>query len=191
MAELVSSDLPGGYTGTITADQFNRLRDDLMKHHDHATDRGGPVGHDDLTDEPIDDTYLTHADLNTHVQGSGTSAAPDSPGGSQGVHGISSSEYLAGITKRQLVCQIGTGTTDRYNADDDEQRGRGTFGTPFTEPPDTVLCINTIGESSTVTVYQRLTTSFAVKFRFRDESGYAGGQQATPFVYMAWGWIEA
>jgi hypothetical protein len=183
MSQLVSSTLTGG---NITSHQFNALRDDLMKHHDHSAGKGGAIAHSSLTDQAIDDTYLTHEALSVHVQGAGTDETPDDPGGSSGVHGLG--DYVAGITKRQLVCQIGTGTTDRY--DDNENRGRGTFGVPFAEPPDVVLCCCTIGQAATVTVYQRLTTSFAVKFRFRDESTYSGSQQNLPFVWAAWGYIE-
>jgi len=183
MSQLVSSTLTGG---NITANQFNRLRDDLMKHHDHDTGRGGTVAHTNLTDGTIDDTYLDHDALNLHVQGAGTSGTPDSPGGSSGVHGLG--HYVAGITKRQLVCQIGTGETDRYDEDTQENRGRGTFSVPFAEPPDIVLCSCNVGQAATVTVYQRLTTSFAAKFRFRDGSPY-NEHYAIPFVWAAWGYI--
>lgn len=191
MGELVSSTLPGGYTGAITADQFNRLRDDLMKHHDHSSGKGGTVAHSNTTDAVIDDTYLDHDTINKHIQGSGTSGSPDNPGGSQGVHNLSSATYLAGITKQQMICQVGTGTTDRHDSETKEQRGRGTWSTAFAEPPTLILCLNTVGQAATTTIYQRLTTSFAVKFRFRDESSYSDGNQHNiPFVWMAWGVIE-
>jgi len=184
MSQIVSSDLA---SGNITAHQFNSLRDDLMRHHDHSSGKGGAIAHSSLTDDPIDDTYLDHEKLSIHVQGAGTGETPDDPGGSSGVHGLS--DYVAGITKRQLICQIGTGTTDRYNEDDDENRGRGTFGTAFAEPPDVVLCCPTVGQAATVTVYQRLTTSFAAKFRFRDGSVY-NGEHAITFTWAAFGYVE-
>jgi hypothetical protein len=194
MSQLVSSTLPAGYTGVITADQFNRLRDDLMKHHDHSTDHGGQISHADLVDGVIDGTYLSHALLNKHVQGAGIRPTPDNPGGAQGVHGLDGSgAYVAGITKRQLMCQIGSGTTDKGGTADDEleQRGRGTFGLAFAEPPAVVLALNTVGYAASTTVYQVLNTSFAVKFRFITGSTYSDGSQHNiPFVWLALGVIE-
>jgi len=186
MSDLLSSDLPGGYTGPLTADQMNRLRDDLFKRHDHSSGKGGTITHSSVTDAAIPGTYLSHSILNQHVQGTGTSGTPDNPGGDRGVHGLGSSTYVAGMTKGQFVVQHGTGTTDRYNEDTEEQRGRGTFGTPYAEPPY-VLVTCAIGESATVTVYQRLTTSFAVKFRFMDGSTYQGSQQNIAFTWIAFG----
>ena len=74
MRDLVSSDLPAGYTGAITADQMNRLREDLFKNHDHATDRGGAIAHSDLTDGVLTGTILSHLLLSKHAQGTGTGA---------------------------------------------------------------------------------------------------------------------
>lgn len=195
MTQLVSSDLPVGYTGAMTADQMNRLRDDLLIHHDHSSGKGGTVGHGNTEDAAIDDTYLTHVNLNKHVQGTGVvEGGPDNPGGSAGVHGLGTTSYVWGNTKRQLVCQIGTGTTDRGGDEDDDplsQRGRGTFGTAFAEPPELVWCLPNVGQAACVSVYQRLATSFAVRFRFRDESTYSDGNQHNiPFLWIAFGVIE-
>jgi hypothetical protein len=191
---IVSSDLPVGYTGTIAADQLNRLRDDLLKNHTHASGEGGTVSHGNLTDEEIDDTYLTHARINQHIQSTGTSSDPDPTGGISGVHGLASGQYVVGHTRRQLVIQIGSGTTDRGGEEGDnyEQRGRGTFSIPFAEIPEIIWCINTSGESAIATVYQRLTTSVAVKFRFMTDSQYMDGNQHNiPFIFAAMGVIEA
>jgi len=84
----------------------------LLDEHDHSTGKGGIVSHGDTSDGVISGTYLDHDALNTHVQGAGTSASPDDPGGSQGVHGLISTAYVMGILTGQYTMQVGTGTTD-------------------------------------------------------------------------------
>ena len=190
MPDLLSSPLPAGYTGDITADQFNRLREDLFKIHNHEQgppNYGGAVAHSDLTDEILPGTFLTHALLSAHVQGTGTGAAPDNPGGSAGVHGLASSQYVLGIRPHQLLFQYGTGTTDRFD-DLYQQRGRGTFPIAYVEAPLVWCC--SISEATVATVYQRLPTSFAVRFRYYYTSVYFDALTPTQFNWIALGVIS-
>ena len=184
MPDLLSSPLPVGYTGDITADQFNRLREDLFKIHDHSSGYGNAVAHSDLTDEILPGTFLNHEYLNQHVQGSGTSSAPDNPGGSAGVHGLASTQYVLGIRPHQLLWQYGTGTTNRWD-DLYQQRGRGTFPVAYAEAPLVWCC--SILDSTVATVYQRLPTSFAVRFRYYYSSAYFSVETATDFNWIVTG----
>jgi hypothetical protein len=195
MPYLVSSPLPDPWTGKITAEVFNKLRQDLFKIHDHSgTGFGGTISHANIEDSALLGTALTHALLDDHVRGS--IAHSDNPGGDQGVHGLSPSQHVAGSQPRQFVVQIGTGTVNRWDKERNEHRGRGTFGTPFKETP-TVFCVNTFGESAVTTVYQTLLTSFAVRFRFYYTSDYFqkgpdgedGDQWAVTFCFIALGVI--
>jgi len=103
---LVSSKVAAGMT--ILADHFNKLREDLTTHHDHTAGQGGTVAHSSLSDGVISGTALTHDAINTHVQGANTDAAPDSPGGDQGVHSHAAAVYVAGSLNAQLVLQAGS-----------------------------------------------------------------------------------
>jgi len=97
----------------ILAAQYNNLRLDVLDPttgHDHdGTSTGGKkVDHGDLLDtNAISGTYITHAKLNKHMQGTGTSADPDATGGAQGVHGLASAVYVQGSCEDQLVTQFG------------------------------------------------------------------------------------
>jgi len=185
--KITSSDLPEGYTDVVLADQINRLWADLFLYHAHASASGDgiPINHADLTDEVIADTGVTHITINKHIQGSGTSATPDTGGGNSGVHGLPGGSYVAGISKDGLCIQVATGTTDRYNSKG--QRGRAWFAVPFQEAPY-CMAINTTGITAATTVYQRLITSCAVRFAFVEGSGYYhDAQHNVPFTVIAIG----
>lgn len=97
------------------ATQYNNLRKDVydvIDGHDHGgtSTSGKKVAHEDLVDGAIANTYLTHDKINKHVQGAGTSSDPDSPGGSQGVHGIPSGCHVIGSPVGQYMLQWGQDT---------------------------------------------------------------------------------
>lgn len=84
------------------AAQYNNLRLDMLDptaghNHDGTSTGGRKIDHGDLLDtNAIAGTYLTHAKLNKHVQGTGTSADPDATGGAQGVHSLPAAAYVIG-----------------------------------------------------------------------------------------------
>jgi len=107
---ITSTVLANGQQSDVT--HYNNLRADLLTEHDHSAGKGGTVSHGNLSDGAITGTYLTHEQLNKHVQGAGTSTEPDDPGGSQGVHGLPSTAYVMGCVGAQLIMQHGTAVTD-------------------------------------------------------------------------------
>jgi len=102
---LVSSKVAAGMK--VLADHFNKLREDLLTNHDHSSGKGGTVDHGDLADGVISGTALDHEHINLHVQGSASAAAPDNPGGDQGVHGLNAASYVAGALGSQFVVFAG------------------------------------------------------------------------------------
>lgn len=107
---ITSTVLANGQQSDVT--HYNNLRRDLLTEHDHSSGKGGTVSHGDLSDGAITGTYLTHEQLNKHVQGSGTDTSPDDPGGNQGVHGLPAIAYVMGSVGAQLIMQHGTTVTD-------------------------------------------------------------------------------
>jgi hypothetical protein len=107
---ITSTVLANGQRSDVT--HYNNLRSDLLTEHDHSAGKGGTVSHGDLSDGAITGTYLTHEQLNLHVQGAGTDTSPDDPGGSQGVHGLPSIAYVMGSVGSQLIMQHGVSVTD-------------------------------------------------------------------------------
>ena len=98
------------------AAQYNNLRLDVFDTstgHDHdGTSSGGKkVNHSNLVDDdPIANTYLTHAEINKHVQGTdNVDGGSDSPGGDQGVHGLAAAAYVAGVFGHQAGDAVLTG----------------------------------------------------------------------------------
>jgi hypothetical protein len=122
------------------ASQYNNLRKDIydtIDGHDHGgtATSGKKVAHGDLVDDAaIQNTYLTHAKITKHVQGTGTSSDPDDPGGSQGVHGLASSCYVMGSPTGQQVIQWGQ---DTFNSQSPGNWGAKdvTFPTTFSSTP--------------------------------------------------------
>ena len=116
------------------AAQYNNLRLDIFDYtsgHDHdGTSSGGKkVDHADLVDGgAIPNTYLTHAKLTKHVQGTGTSSDPDADGGGSGVHGLASGVQVAGALGSQLVIQAGKDSSGGTS-------GSVTFPTAFSNVP--------------------------------------------------------
>ena len=200
MRELVSSDLPAGYTGAITADQINRLREDLLKGHDHASGRGGAIHHDWLDEDdgqPIPGTALLHSIINNHLQGTGTSGSPDAGGGTHGVHGLPSGIYVFGVGARQFCIQVGTSDAGSNRSTEEPSgsglytfRARGTYYRAFSEAPYVLTCC-TEAQAATTSVYQTLKTSVAAKMRFRSESSWTQDPNSEPkFNWIAFGYIE-
>lgn len=98
----------------VTADQFNKLREDLLTNHDHSSGMGGTVDHGDLmeTDSMAGMSHM-HEDLDVHLNGGGPGPTDiDNPGGSMGVHSLHPSVYVAGILgSQQLVLMCGDETS--------------------------------------------------------------------------------
>ena len=93
----------------ITADQFNKLREDLLTNHDHSSDMGGVIDHKDLKEtKAMSGMAHMHEDLDVHVNGGGPGPTDiDNPGGSAGVHGLHPSVYVPGVFGSQLVFRCG------------------------------------------------------------------------------------
>ena len=185
---IVSTRLANGQQSAIS--QYNNLRADVLAHN-HSTGEGGAVDHGDLTDGVISGTYLDHDHLNTHVQGAGTSADPDDPGGDQGVHGLPESGYVAGSLGAQLVVQVGTGTTDSTSAITGsyvDQYEDITFPTEYDSAPK-VFIVTTEATSARIAVDDVATTGFRalLGFPFGDA---ATGQESCEFMWIAVGEIS-
>lgn len=102
----------------VLAEHHNKMWDDITANHDHYSGRGGTVDHADLANKGA----KTHADIDTHIKGSGS--ITDNPGGNKGVHGLAASAFAAGnLGSGQLVFfvghrtgPIGSGTTFYFSA---------------------------------------------------------------------------
>jgi len=170
------------------ASQYNTLRDDLITQHDHTTGQGGTVSHGDLTDAVISGTYIDHSDLNTHVQGSGTSDTPDAYGGDRGVHGLPALAYVLGSMSSQFVAQWGTDTTNGYQVVSGsyvDQTKTVTFPNTFASAPS-VYVIPISADSARVGVYSVGTSSFQALIGF-PFGGHATAQSNTDFYWIAVG----
>ena len=170
---MFSSSISDGDSAVAT--QYNNLRLDIFDQtggHDHdGTSSGGKkVGHGNLTDGAIPNTYLTHSVLSNHVQGSGTSSSPDDDGGDRGVHGLDAVARVAGGLNSQWVIDAGVTAGGA---------GSGTvyFTTPFSAAPYVVVCLQrtTGGTNELAHVYNRTTTSFS----------FCGGND--PYLWIAVG----
>ena len=118
---------------TIQASDFNKLRNDLLTNHTHASGEGGVVDHADLTETgDMSEMGHRHEDIDVHLLGSGPGPnSIDSPGGEQGVHGLASVTYVAGALNSQWVIdagQTGSGKSGTVN-----------FTTAFSSPPRVVV----------------------------------------------------
>jgi hypothetical protein len=120
---------------TILASHINKLIDDILSH-THVSGEGGTVPHNVLSDGVITGTYLNHVDISKHVQGSGTTEhGSDSPGGSQGVHGLNTSAYVAGAFGGQFYVQKGTCIPSTYLDAPYIKYVTVTFSPAFASPP--------------------------------------------------------
>ena len=104
---IASSNVADGQTAT--AAQYNNLRDDVLNNHDHGSGGGIAINHGDCSDGTITGTYHNHANLRTHLMGTGESF-DDNPGGSQGVHGLISGQYVMGSAGAQYIVAFGSDT---------------------------------------------------------------------------------
>lgn len=183
---ITSTVLANGQQSDVT--HYNNLRSDLLTEHDHSSGKGGTVSHGDLSDGAITGTYLTHEQLNKHVQGSGTDTSPDDPGGNQGVHGLPSIAYVMGSVGAQLIMQHGTAVTDITS-----DVGGGyvdqcydiTFPTAFGSPPTVYVTPNDTN-AARVGIYNLSAggcTAF-VGFPFGEK---ATGQYGATFSWVAIG----
>lgn len=118
MAETVTS-TPVADDELIVADDYNKLRADIIDADGHAhDDYGGQVDHKNLLETGLmTSRKTTHANIDTHIVGGGASFTDD-PGGDQGVHGLPDIAYVLGsigdddVSPKQGVIQFGTATTN-------------------------------------------------------------------------------
>jgi hypothetical protein len=109
-----STDLKGG--DDMLSEQYNRLWWDVWRTHWHNGYNGATIEHGDLIEtKEIPGTWLTHAKLDQHVQGDGTSKYPDNPGGTKGVHGLNPFSHVLGIRTQGLLVQYGADRSGPYN----------------------------------------------------------------------------
>jgi hypothetical protein len=112
MAKLASPVADGQ---VAVATQYNNLLHDLFQEHAHTGDGdGGVVPHGSTSDGDITSptaTYHTHANLRTHLMGTGTEFV-DQGGGKVGVHGLPDWAQVMGGRNDQYVVQMGLSTTD-------------------------------------------------------------------------------
>ena len=97
---------------TIQATDYNKLRNDLLTNHTHGSGEGGTIDHKDLGETgDMSGMGHRHEDIDVHLNGSGPGPnSIDNPGGTQGVHGLASTAYVAGSLDSQLVIQADTDT---------------------------------------------------------------------------------
>ena len=160
----------------ITADQFNKLREDLLTNHDHSSDMGGVIDHKDLKEtKAMSGMAHMHEDLDVHVNGGGPGPTDiDNPGGSAGVHGLHPSVYVPGVFGSQLVFRCGV----IVPAGQDD--GTVNFAPPFGSMGGVVISVGGSdgwpgGEA--VTTYDEQTTHF----KWRAGNGYP------KIHWIAWG----
>lgn len=161
MGDITSSDIVTAWP--MTADQIRRLVDDLRRHHNHdGVNKGLGINHGDFVDSPLPDTYHTHANARTHLMGGGTSFA-DTPGGSAGVHLLSSSYHVAGAGQARRIADIAKGATDRWDKGEyGVQRGRAHYEDFYPTVPYVMFCAVS-NEPMFISTHQKLTTSTAWK----------------------------
>ena len=131
---------------------INAIIDDIRNRHDHKDGRGYPIDHADLLESAaMDSVDHTHANIQTHMMGAGSSFV-DSPGGDEGVHGLISGQHVVGSLQGDVfVMRAGistdvTGTT-----------GTISFGVTF----NTVICIQlTPASASGYSEYDVRITSY-------------------------------
>lgn len=152
MARLLSSYVQNG--DVITADQVDRLVQDLWRIHQHnqAHGDGGQISHGNLVDN-LDE----HKVVDTHI-------GIDAVGGSQGVHGLPAGRYVLGVGPEQFEIRWGIAVTDRWDEDTYEQRGKADFGYPrFVEPPYAAL-IQPFNCAAAITTWYKATQN-SVSFK--------------------------
>ena len=166
------------------AHQLNDLIEDIREH-THGPGEG-VVSHGDLSDGAIG-SGLTHAQLNTHVQGSGTDSDPDAIGGNQGVHGLPAGAFVAGYGSKGLVITTGQATTDgsinrtSYKV----QTKTISFGVTYDAAP-AVYITPVVNEAGAIAVSSLTTTGCQVRIGFT--SNYNGKNvRAITFNWIAVG----
>lgn len=185
---LVSSKVAAGMT--ILADHFNKLWTDLTANHDHSTGQGGTVDHADLADTGDMSGFAhNHTDIEVHLSGGGVGDEIDNPGGSQGVHGLAASAYLAGnLGSGQLVFFVGKTasmpsdpTTIYFSADGSSPASIEFDSAPF-------ILVSLEGDSGGVSYHKDIldfdtitTTSFSLNV------DHAGGSNGTCVHFLAIG----
>lgn len=186
---IQSSDVLSG--DEIRADQINRLYEDLIRQHDHSTNK---IDHALMAETGrLQGLDTDHERIDTHIVGDGASFT-DSPGGAQGVHGLTSIQYVAGSGKWQMIAQwdIIPNTDPNWRDADAEwpedsdnwvKRNRFQFPVAYDEPPEICLICVEGTASVTTSVYQRLKTSFAFKIRYpgarTTEAARSGGDEGS------------
>lgn len=151
-------------TDTALAAQYNNLRLDIFDQtsgHDHdGTSSGGKkVSHSDLVDDAaIPNTYLSHATLSKHVQGTGgTSTDPDADGGDSGVHGLATGVKVAGsLGGSQLIIDVGSEAA--------AASGTVTFNSGFSSAPKVAIAVvmsSGLPADQGVRIYNITTSGFS------------------------------
>lgn len=168
---------------TILASLFNKLRNDVLKNHDHSSGQG-TVDHADLADSgPMSSVYHDHGNIETHMNGSDGSF-DDSGGGEQGVHGLGSGIRVCGVlgktvdgvfTAGQAVILYGSETSPPTS-------GSVSFGTVFDVPP-IVIPSYVKGEGNVRDQGWRIYTVTTEGFEYSFEEGDAPSE----FHYIAIG----
>lgn len=159
MAILLSSTVAD--TDTITADQLNRLAEDLAHLHAHVPNAdanlqdGAQISHANVTDGEGE-----HAMIDVHA------SATSNPGGSMGVHGVPADRYVLGVGPDQYEFRWGTHSTTDWDPDTREQRGKADIGFPrFVEPVALALFQPLNCPAGIVTWYKMTENSVSFKVR--------------------------
>lgn len=167
-----------------TGHHLNDLIQDVREH-THAPGEG-VVNHGDLSDGAIG-SGLTHAQINTHVQGAGTDTDPDTIGGNQGVHGLPAGAFVAGHHAKGLVLTNGQSTTDGSFTRDGWKIQTKTisFGPTYSAAP-AVYVTPEVGEAARIAVTSLTTTGCVVHLGFSSDAN-GKNQVAITFNWIAVG----
>ena len=166
------------------AHHLNDLITDIREH-THGPGEG-VVSHGDLSDGAID-SGVTHTQLNTHVQGSGTDTDPDNIGGAQGVHGLPAGAFVLGSESEGVVMDSGFSTTDGYVSRTGwkVQTKTISFGVTYSSVP-AVMVAPRYGEAGRIAVGSLTTTGCVVYLGF-NSNARGKNQVAIPFSWLAIG----
>lgn len=166
------------------AHQLNDLIEDIREH-THGSGEG-VINHGDLSDGAIG-SGLSHAQLNTHIQGSGTSSNPDAIGGNQGVHGLPAGAFVAGCNTKGLVITSGQAVTDGSVSRGSWKNQTKTisFGVTYTAAP-AVYVMPVLAEAGRIAVSSLTATGCVVSIGF-GSTYYGQSVHAITFNWIAVG----